>query len=257
MFERLKRFFAKAPPDSLVEYTYIDRTRLTAYVAQLGSLSKHEKVPSWTAGLTLTGPSVSAAQTSTARRLSDHEMVTKLTNYLWQTKQLKEGRPKDRNDVEHGPFWIERMTASKAIFRVTQPSLVGGLRELAVWVSQPADEDLNNSGYSEGTFLYLIESYWNDDNALVGTTFSGFSAFTILTSELASPCNFPEATRFAHLKDSPLAEMEALGALVQPPRKIECLYRLRHLTDEAYFHDSKGQHRSNDAFGYPIFVAAL
>lgn len=260
MFERLKHFFTTEPSTRLVEYIFVDRRRLLSYLIQLGASPTYDKLPSWNIGLSLAGPTVTGRQTLAIRALSDHEMITKLTQYLLRTGQLKEGRPVHHLDIQHGPFWIERMTAYKVIFPVVPPQVVRGLQELAIWVSNPAAENLNGSLYSEGTFLYLIESYWKNDEQ-IQTTFSGFSAFAEMIDALATTCKVPKVKRdlFDHLHSHrhPLEVMEMLGASVQPARDIESLYRLRYLSDEQVFSDTAGRHRSNDAYGYPIFITAV
>jgi hypothetical protein len=260
VLERLKGVFTGAEPKALYEYVFIDRPRLQSYTEQLGPSTTQDKLPSWKVGLTITGPSVGGSQSTVQRPMSDHEMIVKFTEYLNRTKQIKEGRPKHHHDIGHGPFWIQRMEAQKAIFPVSKSEEIGGLRELAIWVSEPLNEELDGSWYSEGTFLYLIESYWKDDNP-VRTTMSGYSALAELSKEISVACNNNtiEHTNIDRIyrNEHPLETLQALGASIQHPRTIESLYRLRYLTDEQMFVDSNGEHRSNDAFGYPIYIASI
>lgn len=149
--------------------------------------------------------------------------------------------------------------------------LVPSLREIAVWVSSPAGDDLLvDRNVASGTFLYLIESYWRADAQHElscefhrGAT-SGLSALSIILDELAGLdiVSRSSTNQFRNLfrrnTSHPIEVFKALGAKVQPERRIRSLYRKRYVSDILYFKDSNGvRHHCCDVFAYPIFIEAV
>ena len=253
----------------LAEYLFVDRPRLTAYVEQIAGPVHREKVPTWDVSLSLAGLGVGAKQTSEARAYTEHEMISMLEAHLRRHSLLAFARPTHHHDIEHA-FVLERMIARKAIFHMEATRSQSPLKEISIWVSDPAPEQLTGSGYGEGTFLYLVEAYWETDRACM-TTGSGFSAFNAIVSELKQKAGLIDVPRpfltggdMGHVGVpstigrlallSPLDSLRSLGAEVQPARAIESLYRKRYLTDEQVFRCDRGVHRCNDLFAYPIYV---
>jgi hypothetical protein len=253
----------------LFEYVFVDRPRLKSYVEQIKGPNRIEKIPSWDVSISGTGPHVTGKQTATVREHTDHEMIELLLHHLRRNDLVSFQRPADHHDVQHA-FVLERTVARKAIFPLEDKPSSIPLKEIAVWVSDPAQEQLDSSGYAEGTFLYLLEAYWESDQPCM-TTHSSFSALNAIVTELANhsvianvpppllsggksrPVGLPHEV--ARLRSSHPAEaFEILGARLQLPRRIETLYRKRYLTDEKVFEDSSGIHRCNDLFAYPIFI---
>lgn len=170
------------------------------------------------------------------------------------------------------------MEASKAIIPVPPNSKVKGLRDIAVWVSDPPSltAPKNSDAFSmdrEGTFVYLIESYWehNEDYPLSATTYgwaaSGYSALMWIMDELVRAqvvaMNLREQDRYG---GHPLDRLQRLGARVLPKRRIDALYRKRLISDNAAIDfpkfASSSPHKTtrrefNDVVGYPIFIAGV
>jgi len=260
----------------LAEYLFIDRPRLKSYVEQIKGPMRQEKIPTWDVSLSTTGPSLSRKQTSSMRAYTDHEMIEVLLKYLRRNKLLALTRPQHDHDVAE-VFVLEKTRAQKAIFPINQSRSPKALKEISVWVSDPEPEELigerdwlTGLGDAEGTFLYLVEAYWDSDRPCM-TTYSNYSALNAIISELAREAILPdvpepflqggkmrhygEPQHLANLRWlSPIDSFQALGADIQPPRRIETLYRKRYLTDEQVFRDDKGLHRCNDLFAYPIYI---
>lgn len=270
MLKQVKKLLAPKSSSRIVEYIFIDRVRLKSYIEQLKGPRAFDKIPSWEVGLNLTGPQVKGQQTLNVRPFTDHEMIELLVKHLGKKKQLAVGHPSDHYDGHNGvDFGIEEMTARKAIFQVPERSPIRGLNEIAVWVSNPSPNDLNNSYYSEGTFLYLLESYWNSDEPYK-SAFSGFSALSWIIGELAAVSTISKSMAKAMIIDKgnqsngryanlhPIEIFEKLGAFVQPTRRIRSLYRKRSISDDQVFKDSNGVlHRSKDLVAYPIFISSI
>ena len=116
----------------------------------------------------------------------EHDQLEVLLRELDKAGLLTRTRPKTTNEYEERPFVFERLNATKVFFppgllTKTLPSL----RELAVWVSDPNPKDLRTRAYHEykydGTFLYLIGSFW-DDQEPSGSFFSGCSALQAIAN---------------------------------------------------------------------------
>jgi hypothetical protein len=178
----LRRLFRKpAAAQRLVEYLFVDRPRLHSYTEQIKGPVMRDKIPSWNVDVSAIGPKVSGSQKSEARAFTDQEMIDSLVNHLKRNDLLATARPQHHKDVKQ-PFVVERMVATKAIFRTSENRLPMPLKEIAVWVSDPPASAFNGSQYSEGTFLYLVEAYWDIDRPC-STTLSGFSALNAIITE--------------------------------------------------------------------------
>lgn len=165
------------------DYIYVDIHRLTSYIEQIKGSRFMEKTTAWDVSLTMTGPQVRGQQARNPRPFSHHEMIQILLKYLEKNKQLAYSRPTNHKD-QTPQFVIEEMNAVKAVFSTQKNSIVPDLKEVAVWVSKPSLEDLTGSSYVNGTFLYLIEAYWESDK-LYQSTYSGYSALALLAHTLA------------------------------------------------------------------------
>jgi hypothetical protein len=294
VFNTLKKLFradnhrqpsvTKIDSNNIVEYIFVDEKRLRSYLEQIQGPQSYDKIPSWDINLSLTGLAVSGKQVSSPRPYTHNEMIDTLFSHLKQNDLLDYVRPKKPfNDCETGKiFGLEDMMARKAIFPIIDNKNLPGLRQLAVWVSEPSHDELNGSGYGEGTFLYLIEAYWESDEPY-HSTISGCSALGWILNNLEAHSIIPKtSTSYGELrakqlkerglspylkpykfegkaefenKDHPIKILEKLGAFIQPGRKIRSLYRKRYITDEMYFKNWRRRHRSNDLVAYPIFIA--
>ncbi|MHB0959625.1 MAG: toll/interleukin-1 receptor domain-containing protein [Pirellulaceae bacterium] len=234
---------------SLVEYLFVDRPRLIRYIEQIKGRAA------------LMG-----------RDYSDHEMIEVLTNHLKSNDQLALERPQDSYDSDADdcrPFVWEEILASKAIIPAASSSKVQGLKGIAVWVSDPVPTK-NRRGGREGTFLFLIESYWERDefgqlgSSLYPCGWSQYSALQWIIEELVKAEVVPESVK-ANDKYGlhPIERFKRLGAIIQPARRLRTLYRKRLISDNSAVETStvfglratKREH--NDLVGYPIFLAAV
>src|ERR1041384_1203717 len=82
---------------SLEEYLYVDDRRLDKYVEQIGSLIIYDKVPIWTAKLSLLGPAAEGTQQRTGRPLRQSEKIKRLLDHLKKYDLIAEGRFTGRN----------------------------------------------------------------------------------------------------------------------------------------------------------------
>jgi hypothetical protein len=53
----------------------------------------------------------------------------------------------------------------------------------------------------------------------------------------------------------PVEKLSEIGGVKGEPRKIECLYTIRYMTDEQSFTHKGVVHRVHDILGYPLFVS--
>jgi hypothetical protein len=130
---------------------------------------------------------------------------------------------------------------------------------MALWVAEPLekppDRDDRNAFLAVGTWLFLVEGYWNHDIPHRGPR-SGLSALTVLLKELADAAGLDLSTRSSWTwTSSPFHVLECLGATVSEPRPIRSLYRKRYISDEQWVIVDGVEQRSWDLYAYPIFVA--
>lgn len=243
--------------NALVEYIFVDVRRLESYISQIEGMVKYDRVPTWSAGLSITGPTADAGLQKVARKWTYHEMIIHLLDYLKKTKQLDTERESVvfRTEVL---FCLETCVARKALFPSDVIAEIPGIKELALWISCEPEKTLmrEKQGHFAGT-LYLIESYFEDDLPYVHA-FTGYSAFEYMLRTIRSqklmkvkPSGQEDiaemARRFAL---DPFEYLVELKAQVSAPRRIECLYRRRATMVDLNIDRLV-------TFGYPIFIVDM
>ncbi|MFV9677769.1 MAG: hypothetical protein ACNYVW_08990 [Methanosarcinales archaeon] len=245
----------------LVEYIFIDIQRLESYTAQIEGIIKYYKVPTWSAALSLKGPTVSANYQKAARKCTHHEMIVHLLNHLKKTKQLDT----ERISVPSGygaQFCLETCVARKALLPSDVFADIQGINELALWIScKPEKHFIHQNTIAQVGTLYLIESYFKNDLPFT-QGLSGYSAFeymlNILQNKVAMTVkskgqrtvkskgqNADLARRFTL---DPFEYLAGLKAQISAPRRIECLYRRRLIMADMKIDRFV-------TFGYPIFIS--
>ena len=240
----------------LLEYIFVDVQRLESYIAQIEGMVKYNRIPTWSAGLSIIGPTANASLQKSARKWTYHEMITHLLNHLKKTKQLDTERESIafRGEVL---FCLETCVARKVLFPSDIIADIPGIKELALWISREPEKTLvrEKQGYPAGT-LYLIESYFENDSPYMHA-FSGYSAFKYMLGTLGiesrklmmvEPQGREDveelARRFAL---DPFEYLVGLKAHVSAPRRIQCLYRRRATMVDLNIDRLV-------TFGYPIFI---
>jgi hypothetical protein len=200
----------------LVDYLYIDRPILTSYAEQIGATMSSVRQPQWKVALGLAGPTVEHQRTATARAANDHELVQSVTRHLQKTGQLRMTRPVSAEDAAQAStaFILESMTARKVIFQCDQDGAPRGLREVAVWVSNPIERPLSRDAAqvddheAAGMFVYLLEGYWDDGPA--EHAYSMFTALNVLLGTLRA-AGAKRAAGLALSVSSCLVKTELIG----------------------------------------------
>src|SRR5262245_35625185 len=98
----------------LVEYLYVDDTRLDSYIEQIGPPVTYDKVPVWKAEFGLTGPKAAASQERHARTPTRHEKIVTLLDHLEQENLIDTKRLPGRawRNLGLNDFIYESCTAS-------------------------------------------------------------------------------------------------------------------------------------------------
>jgi hypothetical protein len=256
------------------EYLFVDEKRLDEYVSQINpSGSIVEKSKEWSAGLSLTGPSVGAKQNERVRALTSHEKTTLIQDHLTKNNSLRTQRPESEDE---GPvFAFEKCSAIKVVV----PRKAGeelGTPGFVFWLSPGPQYD------KAPGMLCLLEDFELDDSPAI--SFHKASTYTVLQSlvfytrrKMAETVlvthipNNPNPNPYASFEGKPaslteyhnvqpfcwdfLTDYSTLltrwGCLVSPSRKIETLYRIRE-----YGRDSTNSWQVTTVFGYPIWIAA-
>jgi hypothetical protein len=250
----------------LRDYKYVDVTTLDGYLEQFSTTEVELQSRSSKLGVSLTGPSADYTTTSRYRPKTTPEKIKELVEYLRLNNLLGRTRPKLMSDYERGlkkmpPFILEKTTARKVILPAHLLDSISGIKQLAVWISDPDPKIIvpEQTGYDfPGSFLYLTEMRL--DNGAFQTTFSGCSA-------LQSIANAAENRRLLDCTDTsgeplgrdsyshPAEKLVASGGVLGDIREIECLYRIRYMTNEQCFNRDGTEYRVNDILGYPIYIA--
>ena len=148
---------------------------------------------------------------------------------------------------------------SQDAYSATLKCAVPGVKELAVWTSDPDPKVIaspRESPYDfRGTFLYLITPIY--DEADVGTFYSGCSALQAIAnlvcgrSFIATDRDEPLGRRlFSH----PIDKMKTLGGIVVDRRKVESMYKPRYMSDEQCANDGIRAFRAHDLLAYPLYI---
>jgi hypothetical protein len=258
----------------LKEYLFVDEKRLDVYASQVNpSRSVVEKTKEWSAGLSLTGPSVGAKQNERVLALTTHEKTALIQDHLVQNYSLLHQRPE--SDGEGPVFVLEKCSATKVVVpRKAAEEL--GTPGFVFWLSPGPQHD------KPPGMLCLLEDFDLDDGPAI--TFRGASTYTVLQSlvfytrkkmaETVFSTHIPNNshpnpyTSFEGMPDS-LEEyhnvepfcwdfvtnfptlLTSWGCLISPPRKIETLYRIRE-----YGRDATNSWQVTTVFGYPIWITA-
>lgn len=185
-----------------------------------------------------------------------------LVRSLRERDLLSFHRPNNHKEAKVHPFVFEQScVATKVLFfpgflKKSVPSL----KELAIWVSSPTaatgGHDASNAWNFDGTFLYIVESFWQEDTELA-TVFSGCSALQALSNVVTGQPFFKRDSNEALGRRSflhPVEKLKGLGGIVMDERTIEVLYKTRYMTDEQCFVDDEKAYRVHDLLAYPVFV---
>jgi hypothetical protein len=135
-----------------------------------------------------------------------------------------------------------------------------------VWISNPLEEPGPRTEQDiyrpKGTFLYLLEGYWDPDQDYHQLP-SIVSALNAILRAVSKPMGLDDSdiqTKYIRLSDSlqsPLSTLEEIGGVPEFPRKIQTLYRKRFVSDNRYWMTNGVSQRSYDLFAYPIYIAAV
>lgn len=143
------------------------------------------------------------------------------------------------------------------------PRALQRLRDITVWVSNPLERPSEIAARHtprepNGVFVYLVQGYWEGDDAIHG----GVSNHTALSGILEA-LNESKVVALTGQSDpmtdyrSPATILEDAGGLKGDMRSIETLYRIRAWSNNQLVKTGSNILRSYDLFGYPIFVAEV
>lgn len=247
-----------------MDLLFVDKHRLSI-LADLGDLPRDFHT-SWKVVLSL-APQFEVARTP-VEAPSLIKQIRMAIEYLNQKELLLRRRPRAMLDVRENDFRgrhfvLETMKARKIIFPKQATQCVPGLRDLAVWISDPLAEDMERNrdrwDYG-GMFLYLTEAHW--ENGELETVWSGCSAFHAIMNHINDSTQLinrnieGEEQRGEGSCAHPIERFERIGGVASEERRILSLYRMRYVTDEQVYVFRGKRHRVSDMLGYPLFIAA-
>jgi hypothetical protein len=247
--------------NKIVDYLYIDDARVMSYLEQFQNSFKPRKKRSWKFSLSLGGPRYETVQETVDDPKVIHEKLENLRVILYGFDDLATRRPRrmpNNTRLTHDKqFVVETMVARKVVFPKTSVADLPGVKGLAVWVSDPDPMDFSDIPWDfAGTFLYLTE--FLVDEGPFQTVYSGCSALQAIANSmfnrpfLERDCKEPLGREnLAH----PIEKLQRLGGMVGDLREIECLYRIRYMTNEQSYLINGKERRVNDLLAYPIYIA--
>lgn len=242
-------------------YIFVDEGRLQLLVDQLDApaLATNKLVAKL--AVSLAGPTLEVAREAERSNESSHLKIDRLLDYLGSAKLLG-ARPPRMPLYSDDPvdFVLEQTLATKVIVP-TDALAASGLQNLVVWVSEPETSTMSireNKWDFVGTFLYLTERPF--DMGQCHTVFSGCSALQMVSNAASGKpllTKNPSEALGRWSSAHPIDKLVSLGGVVVDERKIECLYRVRYVTDEQCFEYNGSSIRVNDLLGYPIYIAEI
>jgi len=224
---------------SLVEYLYIDQNRLDIYVGQIeGGLISYDKVPIYSADISLTGPKAGTIRQRFPRVKTPHEKIEVLRNYL---------KKKEKLNTLSSPFGEDTFLAHKVIISPNElVSDLDGYRKIAIWMG----DKVGDKGL---VYNYFIEDYPGYDKK--EKTISAFSALYFIFKEIKLDLTI-EWNEQTDPDLSPIEFFKEIGALVSPPRWVKSLYRIRIQGGLlGALIPSIGSFFASATIAYPIYIA--
>src|SRR5215213_7901470 len=217
----------------LTEYIYIDERRVNSYFEQLWSPVTYDKVPTWKAGLSLTGPAAEGTQLRFARPFTQYEKIATLM------KEIKPARELELPFREYSDF-VFTSIRGKRVFLPPAPEWSPKFKGLAIWICGDT---------------YLIEDFPRDDDRR--RDYSGMTAMFVFFEDLQKELEQTKvpsisqrggkeiAARFIQEPDTLFSEW---GGEVGVERHIDTLFRVR----KTMIDDSMGYDNAHHVvIGYP------
>jgi hypothetical protein len=251
----------------LREYLYVDEKRLNSYLEQIATPVTYDKVPTYVAGVSLTGPKAEATQSRFARPYTSHEKILKVQEYLDEKKLVGQGRPttSDNDWSTTYEFFLEHTRATRALIP-PNPSVTPPFPGLAVWFASGIERSLDAEFY-QSRQLYLFEDYPRDDSkAQLWGYSSGYTYLTFLLDDnpIFKRLNEQSGYRLkaTGLLQRPKDFFTAVGAKVGEEREIQTLYRVRVAAQHTVHlpPDDDGNQQGDDSIlvvvAYPIYISS-
>jgi hypothetical protein len=197
------------------------------------------------------------------QELSAREKIILVESFLENLDEIAVKRPIRLNieaDSQNQLFVLESMMARKVIMPLDENRQLGGLSELAVWISDPDPSLYSTEPYDwTGTFLYLTECHWDFNG--YSTVFSGVSALQGLINQITGKDFLAyvneEFEPYGRGRDlHPVDKLKDIGGIATEERRIKSLYRKRYFTDEQVYSYKGECRRVNDLLGYPLYIEA-
>jgi hypothetical protein len=257
---------AGAEKKTLKEYLFVDEMRLRDIAEQLGVHRATDNVDYVQATIGITNLGANTNRAISFRDTTRSEKIDRVIAELIMHDFVLTERPHSEDALCRGAirYVLETMTARKVIIPTSQSTIVPGLRDLAIWVADPVEpldpDKYENNWETEDTFVYLVESYWEESEGPHPGPYSAFSALNFIVSAIAEPLGLPrESYRHDPRADgrSPREVLAAIGGVEQQPREIESLYYLRYISNDQEVAVNGKLCRCYDIVGYPVYIAAL
>jgi len=195
---------------------------------------------------------------------SAEEKIEAIEKHYRKNNKIHHERPIDKNDKHENNFFLESTTAKKYHIPITKNFPFPDLKGISVWISDPDPSTFSEKSYEyRGTFLYLIETLYEDTRNTYCTTISGCSALQAIVNMATGKKLFDNENwgrepygRWNH--DHPGIKLGSIGAFTTgETRPIKTLYMRRYITDEqSYFYKARKM-RVNDLLAYPLYISSI
>jgi hypothetical protein len=224
-------------------------------------------LPSWQVGISAAGPSAQISRPTNQKKYSEHEQIERMLKYLQDTQQLREYRPRYWSGglfiSNTGPRFVhETCIAQKIVFPIkvkVSTTATTDIKHLVVWFSNPMKKYKTTEPSFDlvrESFLYLIEDRRQDNEHGEFPLCSGYSVLHEVIDSITEVCHISDR-KLSILKDDkhPIDIFSELGGIIQKPRQIKSLYRIRGISPSLYSKDKNPVEAYSDLFGYPIYIS--
>ncbi|WP_340202658.1 hypothetical protein [Ascidiimonas sp. W6] len=239
--------------EKILEYLYIDESRLDKYFQQFSSPEKTEKsiLKKFKLGITNAGFEIN--QSKRKREYTLIEKIEMFEKHITKHKQLNHGRPNDRKRWNSTKVFVkENIIAQKVYLAPSENKVNNGLN---IWIEENKFKEYGADKFQNG-HLFLIEDFKGEDKQ--PRILSGYTILNLVIDDYYEELKKTilgtkrDDFYFAGQNDSfsiaPLIEFRQIGAKFLDKRNITVVYRLRASCNDS----PNGGHVST--FGYPIYI---
>lgn len=239
---------------TIPELLAIDHTRLNIYLQFLEQDESLFKRLGISLGINLGLISLKTINPESLDEMNSIRKLKLLHKKLDKSGALYNVRASSYEDIygSNKHFFLEKNIKARKFFVPVEIKEAKDIDHLIVWVCEPDEITPYKNFEEKGSYLFLIESFWEDDN--YHAMISGCSAFQwVVKNAFEKPDNIWCKFNRSDYRD-PIKCLVDLGAIDQGEKIISTLYRRRYMSNEQMYKLKGIQYRGFDVVGYPVAI---